>query len=209
MHWVTSSYALLLKSSGCGAGLAVWRGGTVSLRSHILLLLKGWPQLSPSASLHPLWQRLLSPLNGWRLHLWDKFCLCLTCSMEPALESCHQSAGSDSRADWECSLRSKPSVSLLNRRHSCCCAVISAWPPGGEEKQGYPQHTQKMRIQPKVLPRPVQRRWVRSAAGPSAADLTAVLTTEFWRAKPRDRLSAVLLKCALVKYFSALSKHYK
>lgn len=140
------------------------------------------------------------------------FCRCLTCKVELASESCHQMAGSDSLADWEHSLRSQPSVSLLNRHHSCYYVMISAWPPGGEEEQGCPQHTggmRKVRIQHRILLRPVQRQWVRSASGPGAADLTVVLTTEFWRAKPRERPSAVLLKCTLVKYFSALSKHYK
>ena len=48
-----------------------------------------------------------------------------------------------------------------------------------------------------------------SASGLNTADLAVVFTMKFWRTKPCERLSAVLVQRASVKYFSALSKHYK
>lgn len=46
-------------------------------------------------------------------------------------------------------------------------------------------------------------------SGLNAADLTLVFTMKFWRAEPSERLNAVLLNYTLVKYSSALNKHYK
>lgn len=157
--WVTSFCALLRTSSGYGTGLAVQRDGTVSLRSHPLLLFKGWPRLPPVApdilcatGFWPL-QRAGGCLCGF------SFCLCLTCKTELSLESCHQTAENDSLADCECSLR-QPSASLLNHHRSCSFIMISTRPPSGGEEQGYPQQTggtQRVCIQNKILPRPVQK----------------------------------------------------
>lgn len=61
-------------------------------------------------------------------------------------------------------------------------------------------------VKHKILP--VQKAVFCSALGLSTADLTVVFTMKFWRTKPGERLNAILLKYALVNYFSALSKHY-
>lgn len=72
--------------------------------------------------------------------------------------------------------------------------MISTQPLGGDEE--YPQQTggtQRVCIKNNILQRPVQKQHIHSASGLNRADLTVVFTMKFWRAKPSERLNAVLL----------------